>query len=198
VPTPNVRLIISTQRSESNIYNKPPVHFPRLHLPTLAFKHTRSGYSVRLRLVRIIRNPSIRTLVRAGEPDETRGCSGPAAGDLELVTAGVELRAGVRVRRVQGDDLVAHEVVPRLQAGGDRVGSDGGGFHERRRAPGVGSAGAAFFFDFEPDGTVGGNSVSRVLGLDNGEGEGGRGGHARTRSRACNCYIPRQGNAPCT
>lgn len=72
----------------------------------------------------------------------------------------VDLRAGVGVGGVQGDGLVAHEVVPGLEAGRHRVGGYAAGFHDLAGAPSVRRAFAAFFFDFEPDGTV---YISRLL-----------------------------------
>ena len=80
----------------------------------------------------------------------------------------VELRAGVCVRRVQRDDLVAHEVVARGNALGHRVADDAAGLHGGAGAPDVRGAGAAFLLNFEPDGAVGG--VSRVSRYDAGGG----------------------------
>ena len=63
----------------------------------LAAKNRRSRNSIRLRLVRIIRDTGIRPLISTRESDQAAGRGGSAPGDLELVTAGVELGAGVRV-----------------------------------------------------------------------------------------------------
>lgn len=76
---------------------------------------------VQYTLVGIIGDTGIGRLVRAGDSNQ-RSCSlGAGTGDLQLMASRVELGTGVRVGSVQSDDLVADEVVARLQAGRDRV-----------------------------------------------------------------------------
>lgn len=74
-----------------------------------------------LTLVGVVGDARVGALVGSGEGDEVAGGGAAAAGDLELVAAGVELGSRVGVGRVQGDDLVADEVVSGLDAGGDGV-----------------------------------------------------------------------------
>lgn len=69
------------------------------------------------------------------------------------MATGVELGTGVRVGGVQGDDLVADEVVAGGNALGHGVGDNTAGLHEGCGTPGVGRAGAASLLDLEPDGT---------------------------------------------
>ncbi|GKT52693.1 hypothetical protein ColTof4_14279 [Colletotrichum tofieldiae] len=91
-------------------------------------------------------------LVGAGEGNQIRGARAAGAGNLDLVAAGVELSAGVGVGGVEGDDLVADEVL----AGGNALG-DGvldtrvASLHERGGTPVVGGALAALLLNLEPD-----------------------------------------------
>lgn len=157
---------------KANIYSKPHPS------PHLAGKHRRARHSVRLRLIRIIRNPRITPLVRARERNKPRRRLTPTPGNLQLMAPRVELGAGIRVRGVQGDDLVAHEVVARRNALRDCVGHHAAGFHQRCRAPGVGRAGAACLLDFEPHGAV---RVSGCVG--EGERDGPAVGHVGVAAR---------------
>jgi hypothetical protein len=102
--------------------------------------------------IRIHRNSRITRLVRSREAHQPTRHRAPASSDLELMTPGIELRTWIRVRRVQRDDLVAHEVVSRRNALGHRVRDDAAGFHQGRGAPDVRRALAAVFLDFKPNG----------------------------------------------
>lgn len=121
---------------------------------SLASKHLRSRNRIRLRLVRVIRNPRVAPLVRSRKRNQpTRWHCRPRARDLQLVAPRVELRTRIRIRSVQRNDLMAHEIVSRLQARRHRVRSHAASFHELRSAPYIGRSGAAFFLDLEPHGT---------------------------------------------
>jgi hypothetical protein len=148
---------------EANIYNE--IHLgspPIVQSSSLASKDRRSRHSVRLRLIRIIRNTRVAPLVRTWERNEPCRRLAAATSDLELVAPWVELRAWVRVGGVQRDDLVAHEIVATRDALGDRVGHDAAGFHQRCGAPGVGCAGAAGLLDLEPYGAGVNVSIGRL------------------------------------
>lgn len=72
-------------------------------------------------LVGIVGDTWISRLVRAGDGNQRSRSLGAGTSDLQLMASGVELGARVRVGGVQSNDLVADEVVTRLQAGRDRV-----------------------------------------------------------------------------
>lgn len=74
-----------------------------------------------LTFVSIVRDTRITALVRTREGNEVARGGRATAGNLELVASRVKLCAGISICRVQGDDLVAHEVVACLEAGGDGV-----------------------------------------------------------------------------
>lgn len=74
-----------------------------------------------LTFVSIVRDTRITALVGAREGNEAAWGSRATAGNLELMASRVELCARISICRVQGDDLVAHEVVACLKAGGDGV-----------------------------------------------------------------------------
>jgi hypothetical protein len=125
----------------------------------LASKDLWPRNSIRLSLIRIISDPRIRTLVRTRERHQTTRARAPATRNLELMTSRVELSTGVAVSRVKCDNLVANEVISRLDTFRDGVFGDTTGFHERSSSPCVGCALAAFFFDFEPHGVGFGHVV---------------------------------------
>lgn len=70
------------------------------------------------------------------------------------MAVGVDLDTGVRVCGVEGDGLVAHEVVAGLEARRDRVLGDGGGFHDLLGCPYVGGTSTSFFLNLEPYSTA--------------------------------------------
>ena len=139
------------------IFTKPPFLSPSPAdlPPPLTSKHLRPRHRIRRRIISIIPHTSISLLVRPGKRDQPGRRCRPRPSDLQLMAPGVELSSRVRTRRVQGDNLVAHEVVPRLEARGNGVSGCAAGRHELRGAPGGGCAGAALFFDFEPHGAAG-------------------------------------------
>lgn len=74
-----------------------------------------------LTFVSIVRDTRITALVGTREGNEVARASRAAASNLELMAPRVELCAWISICRVQGDDLVAHEVVACLKAGGNSV-----------------------------------------------------------------------------
>lgn len=81
-----------------------------------------SGACMRvLTFVSIVRDTRVTALVGTRECNEVARGGRATAGNLKLMASRVELCAWVSICRVQGDDLVANEVVARLEAGGDGV-----------------------------------------------------------------------------
>lgn len=79
-----------------------------------ACENSRSWDSVGLGLVSIIGDTGVRALVCTWEGDQSRrGSLGARPCHLKLVTARIELCSWVRVRRVEGEGLMANKVVPR-------------------------------------------------------------------------------------
>lgn len=74
-----------------------------------------------LTLVGVVRNTGVSALVGTREADEVTGDSAAATGDLELVATRVELGTRVLPCALQGDGLMANEVVAGFQAGGDSI-----------------------------------------------------------------------------
>ena len=74
-----------------------------------------------LTAIGIVGNARVLATVCAREGNEVRRRGRAGAGDLQLMAPRVELRAGVLVRRVQGDDLMTDEVEAGLDALGDGV-----------------------------------------------------------------------------
>ena len=134
-------------------------------------------------IINIVHNPRRLRIIRPRKGDKTgRPTLSPAARDRNLEARGVDLSAGVDASGcVQGDDFVAHYVVPRSQRGRDlEVVLCGGVGLER-----VGSPDAvcvAGLGDFEPDGAV----FRRLVGVREAKREGKRreGGEGET------CALP--------
>lgn len=56
-------------------------------------------------------NTSVRSLVSTRESDKTRGGLAAATNYLQLMAPRIELRTGIRVRGVQGNQFMTNEVI---------------------------------------------------------------------------------------
>lgn len=151
----SIIFILKERIYHMNIYNEVTLPLDQLSSRVhLASEQGRSRNRISLRLISIVRDASISSLVGTGERNKPCGCLAAATGDLELMAARVELSAGVRVRGVQSDDLVAHEIVAGGNALGDCVADNATSLHGGRRTPCVGGTVTAVLLDLEPDGAV--------------------------------------------
>lgn len=129
----------------------------------------RARDGVLLGLVGIVGDTGISGGVGTGEGNQVRGAGAAGTGNLDLVASRVELGAGVGVGGVEGDDLVADEVLAGGKALGDGVlDARVAGGHEGGGTPGVGGALTATLLNLEPDlvgvGGEGGAVITGALG----------------------------------
>lgn len=111
-------------------------------------------------MISVVSDARISALVSARERHQAARGGRPAARDLQLMAPGVELSTRIAVSGVQGDDLVAHEVVSGLDARGNRVRGAGiAADHQRGIAPDAGGSRAARLRNLEPDGRRSGQVV---------------------------------------
>jgi hypothetical protein len=75
----------------------------------------------KLTLIGVVGNTGVTGSVGAGESDQAGRGSAATSSDLELMTSRVELHSRVTTCRVEGNELVANEVVAGLDARWDGV-----------------------------------------------------------------------------
>jgi hypothetical protein len=88
---------------------------------TTVSRHAIANKQIELTLVGVIDDAGVVLGIGSRETNEISGNGRAGTDDLELMATGVELGSGVLVGGVEGNDLVADEVVAGLEAAGDGV-----------------------------------------------------------------------------